>query len=350
MIRDNPTRWNSVFLMLQRALYLRKAIEYFLRRNPTYDQYKLSTMEWKQVEFLVYILHPFQACSSRLEGTTRPGIAKVFWVYESLFNELDRLSDLMEDPENSEHQWLKALKPALDAMVATLQKYYNKTSGKSVYFNGVLFEPRSKLSLFRQASWTDVDIQAYLADTRELYVEEYESRDTIRSPRLTGYKRPYSEMTGNDDEDDDEEFERTLQSLPTPIRKNELDEYISSDPLMYKVQELDYWRQASCHEYKHLGVMVRDTLAVPATGAGVERLFSFSGLIGSKLRGRLNASTMEDIMMYRNWMARRKRNVQIFPAAGLGAGEEPVQEENDDVPKDWKDQWWKEQRTKGRRL
>jgi hypothetical protein len=35
---------------------------------------------------------------------------------------------------------------------------------------------------------------------------------------------------------------------------------------------------------------------------------------------------------------------------GLGAGEEPVQEENDDVPKDWKDQWWKEQRTKGRRL
>jgi hypothetical protein len=47
---------------------------------------------------------------------------------------------------------------------------------------------------------------------------------------------------------------------------------------------------------------------------------------------------MEDIMMYRNWMARRKRNVQIFPAAGLGAGEEPVQEENDDVPKDWKDQ------------
>jgi hypothetical protein len=87
-------------------------------------------------------------------------------VYESLFNELDRLSDVIEDPHNSEHHWLNALKSALDAMVASLRKYYNKTAGKLVYFNGVLFEPRSKLSLFRQASWSDIDIQAYLADTR----------------------------------------------------------------------------------------------------------------------------------------------------------------------------------------
>ena len=164
---------------------------------------------------------------------------------------------------------------------------------------------------------------------------------------MTGHKRPYSEITRNgDDDDDDEEFERTLQSLPTPVRKNELNEYINSDPVMYKVQELDYWRQASRHEYKHLGIIVRDTLAVPATGAGVERLFNFSGNIGTKSRGRLNASTMEDIMMYRSWMARRNRSVEIFPAAGLGASEEPVQEENDDIPKEWRNQWWKEQRMK----
>jgi hypothetical protein len=31
------------------------------------------------------------------------GIAKVFWVYESLFNELDRLSDIMDNPRNAQH-------------------------------------------------------------------------------------------------------------------------------------------------------------------------------------------------------------------------------------------------------
>ena len=50
---------------------------------------------------------------------------------------------------------------------------------------------------------------------------------------------------------------------------------------------------------------VRDTLAVPATGAGVERQFSRSGRIVTPLRHRLNPETVHDIMMYKNDLARK---------------------------------------------
>ena len=41
----------------------------------------------------------------------------------------------------------------------------------------------------------------------------------------------------------------------------------------YKISNLNYWRDASNTEFPQLAMMVRDTLAVPAKGAGVEREF-----------------------------------------------------------------------------
>jgi hypothetical protein len=31
-----------------------------------------------------------------MEATKRPGIEKVFWIYESLYNEIDRLVEVMD--------------------------------------------------------------------------------------------------------------------------------------------------------------------------------------------------------------------------------------------------------------
>lgn len=45
--------------------------------------------------------------------------------------------------------------------------------------------------------------------------------------------------------------------------------------------------------------MARDTLSVPATGAGVERLFNTARDICHYRRGRLNATTIQELMMFR---------------------------------------------------
>lgn len=90
--------------------------------------------------------------------------------------------------------------------------------------------------------------------------------------------------------------------------------------------------------------MVRDTLAVPPTGAGVERQFSLSGAVVTSSRGRLIPETIEMIMMHKNKMHREKRSLVMSETAGLGVGEELVSSINEDMPKEWRDQWWKERK------
>jgi hypothetical protein len=91
LIYDCPTRWNSVYDMLSRALYLRPAIEAFLDKDPKLSKLRLSDSEWDKAELMLAILRPFKIASVRLQGMRKPGIDKVFYYYESLFDDIDKV-------------------------------------------------------------------------------------------------------------------------------------------------------------------------------------------------------------------------------------------------------------------
>jgi len=155
------------------------------------------------------------------------------------------------------------------------------TDHKFVYTDAVIFQARGKLTLFKQQSWSEEDLQKYSDDCRQRYIDEYESRGSSPNPQI-GQKRPHSAI---DDEED--EYEKALQSLAGQAT-NEYDRYIHSPILKYKIDELDYWRDASNLEFQQLSMMVRNTLAVPGTGAGVEREFSVSVRVATAVRCRLS--------------------------------------------------------------
>ena len=90
------TRWGSAHDMLERALYLRKPIDAFVK-DLRFNNLQLSQNEWTQVEFVFNILVPLKSTCQRLQQTSRPEIESMFYIYETLFNELDRLSSLTED-------------------------------------------------------------------------------------------------------------------------------------------------------------------------------------------------------------------------------------------------------------
>jgi hypothetical protein len=66
--------------------------------------------------------------------------------------------------------------------------------------------------------------------------------------------------------------------------------------------------------------MVHDTLAVPPTGAGVEREFSKSGRVASWTQSRLNAETISQVMIYKNFLARGGREIQIKEDSEMSLG------------------------------
>lgn len=74
-------------------------------------------------------------------------------------------------------------------------------------------------------------------------------------------------------DDEDDKYEKALQSLVAPATYV-YDSYIQG--LYCRIDELDYWHDASKQEFPQRSRMVPRILAVPATGAGVEHEFSLS--------------------------------------------------------------------------
>jgi Domain of unknown function (DUF4413) len=68
---DVPTRWNSTFLMLERAIYYRRAFANLARTDTNYLNYP-SNEEWGRVEEICGILRPFFDITNLFSGTHYP--------------------------------------------------------------------------------------------------------------------------------------------------------------------------------------------------------------------------------------------------------------------------------------
>ena len=307
---DVPTRWNSAYLMLKRACYLRKAIEQYIldeedrAKNLKLRRFKLSRAEWEQVEMLTKVLLPFKNTSVRLQKTSRPRIDHVFWSYEILFNSIDDLRTKLAD-ENK--PWALALLSALDNMAHKLRTYYKKTENPFVYSDAVILEPSGKLLLFEQESFEAKYKTLYSRGCRKRYVENYEARYAPPSTLPTSRKR---KRAADDDSDNDDDYYRALAKAEERRGiQNEYDLYVAAPHATKKKDPLGWWK-ANDSSYPRLARMFRDTFAVPATGAGVEREFSKSGRVASWTRARLNHTTISETMLYKNMVARQRETLE----------------------------------------
>ena len=96
--------------------------------------------------------------------------------------------------------------------------------------------------------------------------------------------------------------------------------------------------------YPNLIKIVRGTLAVLVTGAGVEREFSKSRRVVNWTRSRLNPGTIKDVMMYKNYLARQGVELVDWDSANLqlGIGEEAAEDDNG-VSSKWRREYWAKQ-------
>ena len=366
MIYDVKTRWDSAYKMLARALFLRRAIDSFVDNDDDEKQpltiYKLSKKEWNQASVIVTILLPFKITSQRLQATKRPGIDSVFWDYESLFNKIDAMKETFNLPEYADQEWAQELHAGVEKLSEKLQKYYNKTDAPFVYPDSCILEPIGKLILFKQerfggggGHWAE----QYKQNCRDRYISQYEPIEM--SPQTLGkHLRDDSE-----DDDDPDDYRMFLnRQNRTAVVTNEFDSYMSTPSPDKAMHTLSYWKIKSV-DSPHLGLMARDTLAVPATGAGVERIFSKSGRVASWSRARLQAATIRETMLYKDFLVRngnplndeqerekeerkekhkkamRKQIPQ--PIDRESEDEEDEEEEEEPILIKWEMEWWRKE-------
>jgi hypothetical protein len=91
-----------------------------------------------------------------------------------------------------------------------------------------------------------------------------------------------------------------------------------------------FWKE---HEAKFptLARIARDIFSIPATGAGVERLFNSARDVCHYRRGRLNSSTIQDLMMFSHITRFEMEDEQLAFIRSLSIHEEG---ESDETPQE----------------
>lgn len=78
-ILDCVTRWNSTYMMIQRARRLKPVLHSFIvyENDDGLSELQLSEHEWRQAEYLIQLLHPFWLYTKTLSSHKTPMIHRV---------------------------------------------------------------------------------------------------------------------------------------------------------------------------------------------------------------------------------------------------------------------------------
>jgi hypothetical protein len=189
LIMDVASRWDSTCLMLIRAMRLRQAIDILCNEyRPAYP-FKIRTIEWKQIGYLIDLLRPFCFFTQTIGKTRSVTIPYVLSIYDELYERLfESRRKLVAKQEK--YIWVKVLIAGIEAAQLKLDIYYNKTYGNlgSIYGIGAILNPALKLQSFHpDFCWLDPAKKDWAMEfedhLRTLYKQSYE-RNNPSSQRL----------------------------------------------------------------------------------------------------------------------------------------------------------------------
>ncbi|CAG8607822.1 13158_t:CDS:2 [Cetraspora pellucida] len=133
-ILDVPTRWNSTYMIIQRALSLKVVFDKILLIEEFLDlsNFKLSQSEWIFLENIALFLKRFTKLFTEMCSSTYLTISAAYPMYNYLMDYYEkRIND----------QACNKISDAAKAAWEKLQEYYNKTS-ESYHYISMIFDPR----------------------------------------------------------------------------------------------------------------------------------------------------------------------------------------------------------------
>ncbi|KAJ5337448.1 uncharacterized protein N7506_005470 [Penicillium brevicompactum] len=271
-IQDVRTRWNSTFLMLlmlRRAKRLQSTFDEFCSQYDQ-DHFALNQEEWRQIEYL-WITQPFFKFTTLLSKT----------------------KDAKNALKRKKVAWKQLMLSSLEAAEKKLSHYYSQTDkiDNNLYAIGTILSPKHKLQFFEGKDWEDPvnDWCTIYRASLENYFESYKQSNLDAQSA----SNPQSSMVAIS-ELEMECQQETSQPLSSG-QYDELKEYLESGTV--RAPTAVFWKDHQ-RQFPALANLARDVLSIPATGAGVERLFNSARDICHYRRGSLNPSTIHDLMMF----------------------------------------------------
>jgi hAT family C-terminal dimerisation region len=231
----------------------------------------------------------FKKASDHLCAASYPTLATAVPAYNFMLDKLEDYRDARSCPD--------AVKTAANAAIDKLKGYYSGTEAE-IYPVSTILDPRFKLNYYFEHGWEQKWIQSALATFNGAY-ERY------HTPPVPGACGEASVESSDDSYDEDMDEDRGMMMHFVKRRRiaehDEFKEYLSAPVVTPETDILQWWK-ANAGVYPCLATMARDYLAIPATGAPAERVFSGGTDLVQPKRGSLKRDTVRACMCLKSWL------------------------------------------------
>jgi len=205
-----------------------------------------------------------------------------------------------EEPENLRYPWLET---AAEGALEKCKKYYKLADESPAYYAAEILQPHRKWHWLHLRWGGKSETEPWITTTKkavqELWEDEYKGKYRKAQPSSELRHQAHSSRLF----DDISQF-MELGQVATPAG-DQYQNYIERDPAerLSNEEVLDYWnsRFLSQPDLAHFAL---DMLALPASSAECERVFSSAKLLITSIRNRLNPDIVEMNECLKSWFAK----------------------------------------------
>lgn len=268
LLREMHIRWNSTFLMLERAYNMRLVLDHMCKHLEEFKKYLIE--DWGKVKNLIDFLKPYYDATILLSKSKYPSLVYVIPVVDVL---LDQISQNYDD-DNFLSACAHAMADKLNQYIPVLRSQYAKFA--------VILDPRLKNHYFSEK-------------------QEHEPLELL----TTFYQTKYCQRCDRNEQSQAEDNSR--KSIFSTIYKNkknitdELQEYLC---MQVESEDTDiiFWWTKQTNTLPQLQKLAFHILSIPATSVPSEQAFSKSGNLITKRRNRLGNKTIQASMCLASWL------------------------------------------------
>jgi hypothetical protein len=353
LVADNETRWNSVFLMVERAIRLRESVHLYCMQSVgdgLSQEDALVPEDWFVLTEIRSILKPFATVTTSFEGNgepTLPGVPYALYFLRSKLMgfltqfqadttpempppptpsqrpqrqyrrpahlddcELDLPSqrsttlsqattiqvDLDEPALPAATRGIRSIERGIKSAIAKLQEYIDLLDDSRAYWNAMILHPGYQtrwLEKFRPDK-----LGHHIATFKQCFQERYAIDDILAEP-ATFIDSPKSQESQGSNS-----FLAGFNYEDANDHEDEVTRYLS-DRSKKALKPLEWWK-ASASDYPRLSKMAFDYLSIPAMSAECERLFSRAKHCVGYQRHLLHADSITLLQCLKNWVGNRE--------------------------------------------
>jgi hAT family C-terminal dimerisation region len=210
------------------------------------------------------------------------------------------------DEENPRHPEYAFLAAAANSAWLKCEQYYKRADDSAAYYAAEVLQPSRKWTWLYQEWAEDVEKEPWLAVAKnavqQLWEEEYKGKFGVPQG-ITLVSRPRKP----DDEFGSLSEHRKIRAIKPPAN-DAYQSFIERDPEGQATDDpLDYWNSRVILQ-PDLARFALDMLALPATSAECERVFSSAKLLITAARNRLHPDIIEANECLRAWFEKPEKS------------------------------------------